>query len=852
MTRQSLRTPSLLIACLVLLCAGSAAAQSVYWQPTELGAGQRGVLDLVFEDSEPVGPVELPEIAGLRVLGPPSQSTSLSVINGMRTSSVTLSFPVRADQVGTLRIPAFEVETGDGMAAVAALELNVGPATVRDQGGASTRLEDAVHAQLTASKAAPYAGEVIDLDLVVAMRGNRRGQVVGAPAWHSDAAVAEPWSEGRSVATGRGGAVRTHTRAIVPQAGSVELPPAELEVEIETTRRNPLDPFAGLGRGSGRGLLESFFSGGEMTPGTVQSNSVPLDVRALPAPSPEGFAGAVGQFALESKLTPEQPKTGEPVTWTLTLVGTGNWPAGVALPARAVPADLRTLQPKQRSTFGESDRFSGEVSEDLVLVPNKPGDLTLAPVRFVYFNPESERYETAEVTPPVLHVAGAPIGDPAAAPAQAAAPAAAADTTSQAPANAIAAPALAAPVIGSATGHAPWRSETVIALSAVPLAVAALYWLAVFAWRAIAHHPRRMSYRLRRELRRAVELARTAGEEGARTAAVLRWQHAAARWLRLDLAAPTSAQLAAISDARWAEAWAGSEQGLYRRGHALPDGWYDLALALCAKPARQRRAPRLRRPLRPLIAKAATAAAALLCLAGPARAEDPADPVPAKDREVAAPQPAPAVDPRLALRARVVANPLDWIARYNLGVAEASAGAPGRAMGETLAAFLQAPRTDVVRDNLASLIAQAPSADPTLVPLASRRTIAAVASPWTWQITAIASAVLAGFGLLVIPRRRLAIAALAVGAAGAVTSAVALHQYGPLTDPQAALIASAAPLRAVPTDAQPAEGAPALPIGAVVTVDRHFLGWTRVQSREGINGWLRHADVVELYRAADA
>ena len=80
----------------------------------------------------------------------------------------------------------------------------------------------------------------------------------------------------------------------------------------------------------GANLFNSFFSRGQKTSDRVRSNSLQLDVQPLPQPAPEGFSGAVGQFELKSTLAPAQLKTGEPVTWTLTLSGTGNWPGGVS------------------------------------------------------------------------------------------------------------------------------------------------------------------------------------------------------------------------------------------------------------------------------------------------------------------------------------------------------------------------------------------------------------------------------------------------------------------------------------------------------------------------------------------
>ncbi len=574
---------------------------AVQWQdPDTLGVGQTGSLDLVFADSEPTAPVALPHIDGLRVVGAPSQASDISIMNGRRSTSLTLSYPVRAERTGTLHVPAFDVETTKGTEHVAALDVEAGRATMRDASGAERAVEDAVDARLTPTNMTPYAGEVVDLDLRITLTGNQSGQVVGAPTWEPGALTAEPWSDGHAVHTSGGNAVRFHTRVVAPQAGRVELAPADQEVQLETSRgRDPFagfDPFGAAGRMGANRLFDSFF-GAQTTSVTAHSNVVQLDVRPLPQPAPAGFTGAVGQFTLESTLTPEQPKTGEPVTWTLTLSGTGNWPSGVSLPARAVPSDLRTLQPKQRSSFGDNGRFSGEVSEDLVIVPNQPGELALAPVQFSFFNPDSGRYETVEARPPTLRITGAPL------PAAVNAPAPVAATAPQTASST--APQLAAPLTGTGTGIAPLPWTTMRLWLIAPFALAILVRLARRAWLTWQTHPSRLARRTARALRATIVAARDAATIEARIAALLTWQRVAARVLGVDLAAPTSEQLSGIGDPRWAEVWAGSERAVYARGHSLPADWCALALALCTPP--RRRARRDARPLRILV-EAATAA----------------------------------------------------------------------------------------------------------------------------------------------------------------------------------------------------------------------------------------------------
>ncbi len=688
------------------------------------------------------------------------------------------------------------------------------------------RADDAVvAARLTPSNMTPYAGEVVDLELEVSLRGVRRGQVVGGPRWDAGALSAEAWSEGHVVQSADGGAVQFHSRVLAPAPGRVALAPAVQTVQIESARGG--DAAATVRRFGGTDPLDAFFErfagGVPMRAVEARSNAVQLDVQPLPQPAPPDFSGAVGQFALESRLTPAQAKTGEPVTWTLTLSGTGNWPNGVALPARAVPVGLRTLQPKQHASFGAAGRFSGERSEDLVLLPEQPGDLLLAPVRFVYFDPLLGTYQTSEARPPSLHVSGAPLA--AAQPAPAAVAPAPQDT-----ASAVALPA-ALPGVGH--GRAPLPPETLWRLAVAPLALTLCGWLAVAAWRAAAGSARLATRRARRNLRAAVLASRDAATPAARSAALLAWQRAAAAWLGLEHAAPTTAQLIALQHAApttaqlmacgapaWAAVWAASERALFARSHALPDEWAAQALVLCAPPPRPARARRRRRAR--LIPQ--TVALSLMCagLATTARG------------------------------AGVAADPLDWVARHNAGVAAAAGGDLDRAIAEVGAAFVQAPREPHLRAALAALVARRRDGDAAVARLAEDGRLAPLATPWQWQMVLLGSAALVAAGLALASRRRAALLVAAVGLSGAGVAALALHEYGPLADPRAALLARAVALRSLPTEATANDAAaPApLPAGAVVLAERDFLGWTRVRRADGTVGWVRQADLVQVFSAA--
>jgi hypothetical protein len=721
--------------------------------------------------------------------------------------------------------------------------------------GAAAKVSDAVEARLTPLDMAPYAGQVFDVDVTIGLTGGRGGQVVGKPSWEKPGVLAEPWSEGTPVSTRGGSGVRFHTRAVAPQAGRTELSPVRQEVEIETGRER-VDPFDGFGDafGSLRGfggtdLLDSFFSRVRTTEATVRSNAAQLDVRPLPQPAPEGFSGAVGEFELESSLAPPQPKTGEPITWTLTLKGTGNWPNGVALPARAVPAEFRTLQPKQHKDFAEGEVFSGALSEDVVLIPNQPGDHQLAPVRFVYFDPAAGTYRTVTAEPPVLHVTGAPLpAQPKAAAVPAAPPIRAPLAAQQAMAPAAPAhdaPLPRDPLRGGASALVPMPAPRLALLFGAPFALLVLWWLALALQHARCTDPRRPRREAFRRLAAAIERIRAAATAEERIAALFAWQHTAALALGIDFAAPTAA---ALRDERWIDLWLGSEQALYGREHALPAGWCDRALVACTRARRPRFNPLRALAVRHLVPKTAAAAVLLACAAVPARAADPLDAYAKGDFAGA----------RAQLLTRAQDAPSDWIARYDLGLVEAQLGDAPRALAETVAAFVHAPRTADVRWNANAFAARVPGFDRAAAALLALPGIAALASPATWQLLVVAGAALfcSGAARLLLQRYRsapryrwLTLAPLLAGAVIGGSAAVGLRAYGPLADPRAALVVEQPLLRSVPTDAEQSQRQRLLAAGTLVVVEQDFLGWVKVGLRGGETGWLRRGDLVPLYAA---
>ncbi|HUG10263.1 MAG TPA: hypothetical protein VMM36_04580, partial [Opitutaceae bacterium] len=88
---------------------------------------------------------------------------------------------------------------------------------------------------------------------------------------------------------------------------------------------------------------------------------------------------------------------------------------------------------------------------------------------------------------------------------------------------------------------------------------------------------------------------------------------------------------------------------------------------------------------------------------------------------------------------------------------------------------------------------------------------------------------------------------LATGVAAAATSTGALHTWGPLVDPNIALVWTPTEFRSVPTEAGEQQTQP-LGAGTLARIERSFLGWVQLEFPDGQTGWVRRETVVPLYR----
>jgi hypothetical protein len=810
------------------LFALAAHAQVVRWGDASDGALPNTVV-LIFENCEPDGQPELPPIPGVTFtsLGRSESSQSSFGPGGITTTrTVALSYMVRGRQNAPVQIPAFTVKTNKGPLRVASY----------NAAAAAPPLESVASARLVPERNTVWAGEVFGLNYELSASRRTNPQISPTFDWNAAPLVAEDWSKPEVTEATANGERRVNvifrTRGVAKSPNTVKLEAANHLLSIQTGT-------------IGFGII----SQPRMEQVTVTSDQPTIEVRALPA-APVGFTGAVGQFKLTSKVVPEKAAVGEPVTWTLELSGTGNWPEIAGLPSREVSNDFQVVQPKAKRTPAEGKLFDVTLAEDVVLVPGKPGSYTLGPVNFTYFDPKSGSYKSITAPRTAINIVAPNVPqftltpptetEPAQPQARTPAPPGAPPPPGGIPRD---------PLPGSDEVSAPMSTGGLVFGISLPIAAVLAFWLRLASVRARVTDPARPRREARARLAETIAHLQTTTTSD-RPGLLLTWQRDAGVLWQIPHAAPPAT---ALPNATWAALWSDVDRALYGSRNDLPSDWYARAQAALT----EQRIPKFkwRRLFLPqnLMPFAAAFSVMLACGAAWLHA--------AELDAWSAYRKGDFTGAEKSWRASLEKKPLDWIARHNLSLALAQLDRPGEAAAQAAAAFVQNPGNGSVRWHFALAAEKAGTAPATLssfIAPGPLQSIGRLVSAPRWQRLLIIAAwgIAAALGLLLFNAYGARVRQTQWRGFGLLGASLLLGcfaiagvmSYGLAAENDAVIVSRQTVLRSVPTEADTAQKTTPLSVGSLALTDRSFLGWRRLTFENGQTGWVRKDDIVSLWK----
>ncbi|MEO5509671.1 MAG: BatD family protein [Longimicrobiales bacterium] len=332
--------------------------------------------------------IQLPRMPdGLQIIGT-SSSTEIEIsMPGGRTNITREELRIMPLRPGQYSILPATVRLGRSVYATERLDLSVG-------GSARAQATDDVPVRLRASISPqnPYVGQQLLLRLDALLPMDARFHPVRPPSydppspsgfWIQD--LPDPITGSLQTIGGAQFEVQTYQRVLFPlSAGSFTIPSARLIYDL-------------------RGGV--FFA-----PETREalSDSLRVTVRPLPEEGkPATFNGAVGVFIVSGGIDRANASTGDAVTYTMRIEGTGSVKS---LPPPVFPSipDVDVYPPSEDATLRVVNGIIGGARTfQWVLIPRRAGTAKIPPVEYAWFDPDAGQYRSAVTAPMTMTVAAA-------------------------------------------------------------------------------------------------------------------------------------------------------------------------------------------------------------------------------------------------------------------------------------------------------------------------------------------------------------------------------------------------------------------------------------------------------------
>ena len=395
---------------------GLAQTVRAYLSQTEVLLNRQFVLNVEISGTQQLDedPPVLPDLSAFAVYLGSGTSTSMQIVNGRTSLSLTFQHRFQATAEGTFEIGPVTVRAGGRDLRTEPLTIRItdGPAPTSRSGlpGADgTVAPEDLFITATASKPRVYVNEPVIVEYRIFTRVDVEGyNITQQPGttgfWVEE--LEDPQARVEQVV--RDG--RQYTSAVVRRvalfptgAGTKTLAPLTLETQVRVQRRSRSlfgDPFGGLF--------------GSRVSVVVGSNPVEIEVLPLPeAGRPDAFTGLVGRLEVSASIDRTDAETNDALTYRLEVSGTGNIRT-LPEPELGFPSDVEVYPPDVSERVDPTeDGVRGSKIFEYVIVPRAPGQVTIPAVKLAYFDIDAGTYAAAASDPITLTVAGDPVAGPA-------------------------------------------------------------------------------------------------------------------------------------------------------------------------------------------------------------------------------------------------------------------------------------------------------------------------------------------------------------------------------------------------------------------------------------------------------
>ena len=351
-------------------------------------------------------------------------STSIQIINGKtsKSSQTTYTYILQPKAVGSYTLPAatarvkgneihsraVTIQVVNGGSGASSAQPQSGSQGQAQQGGSDPSEAQAANSngrdifmRLSLSRTSVVVGEPVTATLKIFHRTNLVGfENAKFPSfkgfWSQEVETPSNIEFQREQVDGTiyNSAV-LHRWVLIPQkSGQQTIDPAEVVCLVNVQRRRS---------GSGS-IFDDFFGNDYVTTRErVSTRGATLNVQALPAGAPASFGGGVGDFTVSARLSKDSLKTHDAASLLVTVSGKGNIALAEA-PKVSFPPDFEVYDVKT-SVNTDKSGTSGSKTFEYPFIPRSPGEFTVGPVKYGYYDVKQRRYEVASSAELPLKVA---------------------------------------------------------------------------------------------------------------------------------------------------------------------------------------------------------------------------------------------------------------------------------------------------------------------------------------------------------------------------------------------------------------------------------------------------------------
>ncbi len=346
-----------------------------------------------------------PAFRDFRIFSGPNQSTSMQIINGVVSASLSYSYILLPNTTGTFTIGSASIEYDGESFKTEPISVIIVKGTAKQKEDNKQTVPDAEIAQnlfirTIVDKNRAYLGEQVTVTYKLYTRLNIAAQMSVSKLpqyqgfWAEEIETSPNVSFTTEVVDGKQFSVGILKRAALfpTQTGTLEVTPFELNVPVRIQRkRNPnniWDDFFG-----------DPFGRGETIEYLARSNKARIEVIPLPENGkPVSFKGAVGNFDFNVFLDKSETFTNEPISVKLKINGRGNIKL-LELPSFEIPTGFERYDPKINEQINRSGIISGSKEAEFLFVPRIAGIREIKPIEFSFFDPAKKSYVTLKSQP---------------------------------------------------------------------------------------------------------------------------------------------------------------------------------------------------------------------------------------------------------------------------------------------------------------------------------------------------------------------------------------------------------------------------------------------------------------------